>query len=188
MVEPSDDRNHAQRALKIVLTLHDTSEFAERLVCGEFEKLCELRHLPSIINVDVNSLRKYVDEDGAVVGVGYLMEAVGVPLTADQAKQPRIVKKLLKSLEALHTAGHYHGDSRVNNALLLGGEIVWVDLVNAGKAGADDNVHKRRDLSDTIGSVYGRDKLLEPDFEELLHRYPSEVVNVDPFVQYFTQG
>jgi len=83
MVERSDDRNYAKRALKIVLTLHDTSEFTERLVCGEFEKLCQLRHLPCIINVDESSLRKYVDEDGAVVGVGYLMEAVGVPLTAD---------------------------------------------------------------------------------------------------------
>lgn len=188
MVEPSDGRNHAKRALKIVLTLHDTSEFTERLVCGEFEKLCQLRHLPSIINVDENSLRKYVDEDGAVIGVGYLMEAVGVPLTVDQAKQPRMVKKLLKSLEALHTAGHYHGDSRVNNALLLGGEIVWVDLVSAGAASADDNVHKRRDLTDTIGSVYGREKLLEPDFKELLRRYPSEMVHVDPLVEYLTNS
>ena len=188
MVEPSNDRNHAKRVLKIVLTLHDTSEFTERLVCGEFYKLCELRDMPSIINVDASSLCKYVDEDGTVIGVGYLMEAVGAPLTVDQAKQPRILTKLLKSLEALHTAGHYHGDSRVNNALLLGDKIVWVDLVSAGKAGADDNAHKRRDLSQMIGSVYGREKLLEPDFKEMLRRYPSEVVSVDPFVQYFTQG
>ena len=113
------------------------------------------------------------------------MEAVGSPLTAGQVKQPDIVAKLLKSLEALHTAGHYHGDSRVANALLLNGEIVWVDLVGAGKAGADDNAHTRRDLSDAIGSIYGGDKLLDPGLKELLRLYPLET-KVDSLVQYLT--
>lgn len=188
MVEQMDSHNQLKQALKVVLTLHDTSGFTERLVCGEFEKLCQLRHLPNIIKVDVNSLRKFCDDDGSVVGVGYLMEAVGVPLTAEQIKQPRIVAKLLKSLQALHDAGYYHGDSRVSNALLLGGEIVWVDLVSAGKAGADDDVHKHRDVVDAIRSIYGGESDLEPELKELLRRYPSEVAVVDPLIEYLAHN
>lgn len=184
MVERNGCLDHTKLALKVVLTLHDTNGFAERLVCAEFDKLCQLRSLPNIINVDASSLRKCCEEDGTVLGVGYLMETVGVPLTADQAKQPNIVQKLLKSLEALHTAGHYHGDSRLNNAVLVDGEIVWVDLVNASSAGFDDDMHKRHDLSTLVGSIFGVNKLEESFLKDLLTLYPSKVANVDSFVQY----
>jgi tRNA A-37 threonylcarbamoyl transferase component Bud32 len=189
MVERNNECKHKKYALKIVLTLNDPSGFKERLVHGEFEKLCALREMPYIINVDENSLRTFID-DGVVIGVGYLMEQVGVSLTLEQMKQRQIVSKLLKSLEKLHKSGYCHGDSRVANALLFNNEVVWVDLTKTLSCitGRDDDVQKRRDLSDIIHSIYGGAKVLEPSIKELLLNYPSVEETVESLVELLTDN
>lgn len=72
--------------------------------------------------------------------------------------------------------------------LYWGGEIVWVDLVNAGKAGTDDNSHKRFDLVEAVKSINGGNSDLQPELMDLLRRYPSEQAVVDSLVEYITRN
>jgi tRNA A-37 threonylcarbamoyl transferase component Bud32 len=38
---------------------------------------------------------------------------------------------LLKSLAELRAVGHYHGDARVENAIMCGDRIKWIDFLTA---------------------------------------------------------
>ena len=71
------------------------------------------------------------------------------------------------------------------NALVIIGEIVWVDLVNAGFVNLDDVGHKRRDLSELLRSVFGNGILLEHSVMQLLNAYPSEE-SVTGLLNYFS--
>ena len=73
------------------------------------------------------------------------------------------VGQLVQSLNVLHLSGIYHGDARVYNAVLVGGQIVWIDFVygDSEVVGHNGNRRKKKDMEALIISLYGPEKLLE---------------------------
>jgi hypothetical protein len=108
-------------ALKVVLASGDTPLTH---VATEFANLQEAaaRDAP-VVHPVADSLR--VTSDGG----GYLLESVGQPV---RLRSLNDCTTLCASLAALHRAGVIHGDPRLPNVLVVGGELRWIDLLQGG--------------------------------------------------------
>lgn len=88
----------------------------------------ELKAHPSVISVDPDSF-SCISEKSSVLGVGFVMDQVGAPISCEEAKLPAVLRALLQSLHSLHALGYNHGDARLANALRYEDRIVWVDFL-----------------------------------------------------------
>jgi hypothetical protein len=120
--------------LKTVLTVDDRDNEIKSLVTHEFEKLMKLQHLDHVVKIVPHSLQILCvesEEEDKNSGIGYLMHSVGEPLSAEKCLQGPLsydykspfenclLYKLIMSLNSLHLQGFYHGDARVQNAILM---------------------------------------------------------------------
>eukprot|EP00971_Amphidinium_carterae_P080247 1587871-Amphidinium_carterae.1 len=57
------------------------------------------------------------------------MTPVGEPLTPEHCVDNlQSIRKICKSLAAIHGAGYVHGDARIQNIILVRKEYLWVDF------------------------------------------------------------
>eukprot|EP01036_Dinobryon_divergens_P033061 gene33061-42772_t len=129
----NNQNNNVTYALKAVLTSTNSSESYSvlQLASSEFEFLCASANIPQIMPVVPGSYRQL---DGfGFRSVGYLMAVVGEPVPLLEEEETAVVSpdtllKVLSSLHAVHLTGRYHhGDAHVNNAVMVSGEVVWID-------------------------------------------------------------
>ena len=161
--------------LKTVLTIWNDDSSIEVLLRGEYRRLTEiLVGEEHVVDVVAGSLTE-VRFGGSLLGLGYLMRTVGEPLDPTKCSGANRLRvgQLVQSLNVLHLSGIYHGDARVYNALLVGGQIVWVDFVygDSEEVGHNGNRRKIKDMEVLIVSLYGPEKLLEEALPRLLQRY-----------------
>ena len=133
--------------LKTVLTIWNDDSSIEVLLRGEYRRLTEIlvgeQH---IFDVVAGSLTEVCFGD-SLLGLGYLMRAVGEPLDPTKCRGANRLRvgQLVQSLNVLHLSGIYHGDARVYNALLVvGSQIVWIDFVYGDSEEVGHNSNRRK--------------------------------------------
>ena len=113
-------------ALKIVLTPNDCdglvhSAFAEHKTLGRLKR----NNLPVVTVLDDEACAVYGNDDEHCVGVCYLMEEVGTPITVQGVDELTAVFQLLL---ALHCQNEFHGDPRLSNIIASEGRLLWIDF------------------------------------------------------------
>ena len=181
------DQQGVNMVLKTVLTIWNDDGSIEVLLRGEYRRLTEiLVGKQHVVDVVAGSLTEVRFGD-SLLGLGYLMRTVGEPLDPTKCRGANILRvgQLLQSLNVLHLSGIFHGDARVYNALLVGGQIVWIDFVygDSEEVGHDGNRRKKKDMEALIKSLYGPEKLLEGALPGLLQQYGIDL-NVQQFGAY----
>jgi tRNA A-37 threonylcarbamoyl transferase component Bud32 len=120
-IEDSDGR---ALALKIVLTPDDG---LVHTVFAEYNTLRRLRdkHLPVVTVMGNDASSVYAENDDHCLGVCYVMEELGTPVTVQNADHLRSVFMLLF---ALHSQNEFHGDPRLTNIICFEGKLLWIDF------------------------------------------------------------
>jgi tRNA A-37 threonylcarbamoyl transferase component Bud32 len=183
-VERKDERE-VHFALKSVLTCQRSNSnectMVELLTEGEFRKLEMLAStgMP-VMPILTGSLRRVYHKD-KLLGLGYVMAAIGEPIVSSRNKIPsNVLENLFDSLAILHQGGHYHGDCRVQNVVLVDGKVVWIDFVwgSSENCGEYNNRKKKEDMVSLIRSIYG-EVILKTDeqLKELLETYAATLNN-----------
>ena len=131
-IETNDTNKPNERmVLKTVLTFNNPKIHKDiySRVKQEYEKIKIMNEnkIPHIVTVIPNSFRIIMFE-GNILGAAYLMKEVGIPLTVELCQKQKLLPQLISSLQIIHKTGQYHGDARINNAILYNNEIIWVDL------------------------------------------------------------
>jgi hypothetical protein len=115
-----DGRRVPPCALKVQIG----SESAQ--LVDEFEKLVTAATRgATVVTVAPNSLKLVEDEQGVVIGGGYLMVQVGSAFVVSSQHR---CERAFKALQQLHECGVYHGDARLPNLILHGDDLLWVDM------------------------------------------------------------
>ncbi len=162
-------------ALKIIL-LQGKPPFTESLVAYEFDLLTSLKDPhPNVVVVDKSSFTVF-EEEGIPIGVGYLMETVGTPLTVEKCRQKKKMHQILESLQRLHVdLGWAHGDARWQNCMEIVNPqtklktIVWVDFIYI-PVSDDQHTRKKKDIETLLSSLYP-DIMHQGNLPELLEQY-----------------
>jgi len=177
-------------ALKTVLTCHRVQSMEpaqiEALVGSEYYKLLTLIDVPNVVKVVPDSLTRIYNKDNLQQGLGYLMQNVGQKITGVGTISPGILQKLFHSLAVIHALGHYHGDSRVQNAILVDGEVLWIDFM----VSLHEPVEERRkceDISMLISSIFiGNIQKTDRNLLALLEEYEARLANIAAILDYVT--
>ena len=106
---------------------------------------------------------------GTVRGVtyaGYLLAQEGVKLKRPLSHEIKV--QLAASLYGLHSCGVIHGDARIDNALMLGGTLKWIDFREIEFVTTDISI--RGDVQILLESLGGS----LPDAENEIEAYMNE--------------
>jgi len=186
-------------ALKAVLTCQKRSVDMEALVAGEFAKLVELSETPAVeyvVSVERSSLMRIYDIERSIqIGIGFLMLDVGTPIVNEglDGKIPSVViSQLFTSLNGLHLLGHYHGDSRVQNAIFVEERVVWIDLIwgRTEPVGTNANRKKCDDMELLLASIFDYNSKIGDHADRikvLLSKYATTLSNASEIVSYATE-
>jgi tRNA A-37 threonylcarbamoyl transferase component Bud32 len=155
------------------------------MVQGEYEKLVMLhqRQVPHVVQVVPQSLTR-IYSDGVLLGMGFLMSDVGTPIVRDGVKAKircSLLNNLFLTLAELHKLGHYHGDVRVQNAVEVNGNVVWIDfaLCHDDVVGSNFNNKKRDDVMMLIDSIFKKENTSSDDqLKELISNYVSDIADI----------
>lgn len=166
-------------ALKIVLSPNGdeglaNSVFAEHNVLKEFKE----KNLP-VVTVLGEAHSVYVEGDDHCLGVCYVMEEVGTPVTVKNEDQLRAVFMLLF---ALHSQNEFHGDPRLSNIIWFEEKLLWIDLFKLHVSKSQDFMRLSfesdiRTLTGSVSKVYALQLENSLDFDECARTYagsPSE--------------
>mmetsp|Transcript_20134 Transcript_20134/g.27657 ORF Transcript_20134/g.27657 Transcript_20134/m.27657 type:complete len:212 (+) Transcript_20134:15-650(+) len=191
--EVRDKISGGSLALKTVLSCHRIHSMEraqiEALVGSEFYKLLDLIDLPNVVKVVPHSLTRIYNKDNLQQGLGYLMQNVGESVKGVGAISSVILHKLFHSLAGIHALGHYHGDSRVHNAILVDGEVVWIDFMLCLHEPVEENANrkKREDIAMLIGSIFnGNIHKTDRNLVALLAEYEARLANIAAILDYVT--
>ena len=168
-------------ALKVVQVINQV-QHAESLVKGEYNKLSfELNNVPNVIKVIPDSLTT-IYQNGLLIGIGYLMNDIGIPLNCENCKSYDVLNKLLNSLKDLHINKIYHGDARYHNAILINDNIVWIDFIDGFKSDNSQNHKYFADIRLLIISIFGEDNITD-ELEQLLIIYSESFNNIRNIIE-----
>jgi tRNA A-37 threonylcarbamoyl transferase component Bud32 len=81
----------------------------------------------------------------------------------------------------LNKLGHYHGDARVQNAVEVNGNVVWIDfsLCHDDVVGSNFNNKKRDDVMMLIDSIFKKENTSSDDqLKELISNYVSDIADI----------
>mmetsp|Transcript_23959 Transcript_23959/g.34328 ORF Transcript_23959/g.34328 Transcript_23959/m.34328 type:complete len:460 (+) Transcript_23959:338-1717(+) len=191
--EVRDKISGGSLALKTVLTCHRIHSMeraqTEALVGSEYYKLLSLIDVPNVVKVVPHSLTRIYNKDNLQQGLGYLMQNVGESVKGVGAISSVILHKLFHSLAGIHALGHYHGDSRVHNAILVDGEVVWIDFMLCLHEPVEENANrkKREDIAMLIGSIFnGNIHKTDRNLVALLAEYEARLANIAAILDYVT--
>lgn len=139
-------------ALKIVLSSNNeglaNSAFAEHFTLLNLKA----KNLP-VVSVLEDAVCIYREVDGHCLGVCYLMEEIGTPVTVDDVLQLRAVFALLFSL---HRQSQFHGDPRLANIISVENRLLWIDFFvpHFHKSSPDNlNAHLKHDIETLASSL-----------------------------------
>jgi hypothetical protein len=145
--------------IKTVLTyMFQAQENAHTLAIDEFRKIgfANTNNVRSAVTVVPNSLLRFSSPDNpdTRLGIAFCMTDVGIPMKRkNRALCEEWMHRLLLSLQELHAAGFYHGDARIENAIVVGDRIKWVDFL-AAEPTTPDRVAMRADMKTLLESVF----------------------------------
>ena len=187
-IETSKTNNYKtneRMVLKTVLSFNHPKHLQKDIysrVQQEFEKIQIMNEnkIPHIITVIPNSFRTIMFE-GNILGAVYLMKEVGIPLTVELCQSQKLLPQLISSLQIIHKNGQYHGDARINNAILYNNEIIWVDLVYglSESVGVDPFYLRRDDINHLLDSI---NKNYIKEFELQIKTY-QDTLNCDDLIR-----
>jgi hypothetical protein len=172
--------------LKIVLTPDDGlvhTVFAEHGTLRHLKK----KNLPVVTVMGDEAFSVYADDDDQCLGVCYVMEELGAPVTVKNADDLRSVFMLLF---ALHSQNEFHGDPRLTNIILFEGKLLWIDFSTLHVLKTEEYLKKcfANDIRILTGSVSKCCTLrIDESFDECVSTYandPSEQ-HLDTFLSMF---
>ena len=178
------DNNGSFFILKIVKTIHSKEDESIRinaLATNEYDTLVSEHGQLHVVPVKFDSFFRFV-ENGIQLGVSYLMCNEGISLSKNITKNLFI--QLLLSLQTIHHRGKYHGDPRIQNALIFSGEIMWIDFMCFGHTD-EKNLMKRRDFEILINSIRGN-KFAQNNSKlvDSLNAYKDDLTNTYDIIKY----
>jgi hypothetical protein len=91
-----------------------------------------------ILPVAEGSYRRSARRYNGVPYAGYIMGVVGTGFQRSLRQQDK--ENLAAALFALHAAGFVHGDPRIDNAVLVGEQVKWIDLREAVSVTTEANM------------------------------------------------
>jgi hypothetical protein len=171
-------------ALKCVLLIDTNiveSGAKRTLVSNEYDVMLQYNKMKieGVIKVHQDSLTVITEirnDTSIELGIGYLMECIGKPITHHHLNKKKFREKIILSLCYFHKCDPpiYHGDPRITNAVLgAADEIEWIDFMYSVRI-----LNRRHDISTLLQSIYGKEVLTQK--QNLLSSYiDSDIEQLD---------
>jgi tRNA A-37 threonylcarbamoyl transferase component Bud32 len=96
-------------------------------------------------------------EDGEVLFSAYTMADCGEAVARPSVESVAMRKSLATALFRLHAAGLVHGDPRVENIVMMGTSLKWIDFYESFICSEETKTARRKDVFTLLRSVLGED-------------------------------
>ena len=163
------------RVLKVVIGEDHVKELK-----NEYDCLLQFLQLGlSVMPVVQNTFVSEMPTNGVAYG-GYIMTLQGSPISQKPGKA--IVRQLTSTLFAIHSMGYVHGDSRIQNAVLVNNKVLWIDCrrpmrIYSNHEVGDDIEHLVRSLGGTVDASLLSNYVANPAEEDL---YKLVTASIEP--------